>query len=323
MKLVTRTKKLGRRLASLLPWRAADDGTPTIRIDEFPRDNPALYARRSRSQGEGRGLVSQLCRYATLTSPTFRGWLGRLGDRVDAHRKQWELAYICQALDERGMLASGRRGLGFAVGAEKLPSFLASLGCRITATDLDGNDDRYEAWAKTGQWVGNLEALNAHGLCPDREFRERVEYRPVDMNNIPGDLAGYDFTWSTCSFEHCGNLELGLAFLERQMACLRPGGVAVHTTEFNLSSNDDTVKEGSFVIYRLRDIEAVCQRLVAQGHHVEPIDLNPGRHKLDKFVDPPPYYQSAKEPHGRIKHLRLALNGFASTSIGLIIRKAA
>jgi hypothetical protein len=77
------------------------------------------------------------------------------------------------------------------------------------------------------------------------------------------------------------------------------------------------------VIFRLRDIEEVCRRLTAQGHHVEPLDLDPGSDELDRFVDPPPYYESAKEPYGRIKHLRLNLAGYASTSIGLIIRKAA
>lgn len=325
---------LGRRLATTLARllnrrgrashepRAAASG-PAIRIREFPRRHPELFLPAPAAQTEGVGLVSQVCRFATLDSQAFRGWLQRLQIPWQVHRKPWELAYICQALSERGLLVPGTRGLGFAVGAEKLPAFLASLGCRITATDLASDDDRNRAWAETGQWVGTRDALNAERLCPDAEFRERVEFRPVDMNHVPDDLRGYDFTWSTCSFEHCGNLELGLQFLERQMECLKPGGVAVHTTEFNLSSNDDTVAEGSYVIYRLRDIEAVCTRLRSQGHHVEPIDIDPGSSDLDTFIDPPPYYASAQEPGGRVKHLRLCLNGHASTSIGLIIRKAA
>ena len=138
------------------------------------------------------------------------------------------------------------------------------------------------------------------------------------MNHVPADLTGYDFTWSTCSFEHCGSLELGLAFLQRQLDCLRPGGVAVHTTEFNLSSNDETLAVGPSVIYRLRDIEDMIQRLRSQGHHVEPLDIDPGDHEVDRFVDLPPY-----SGPGGIKHLRLDLEGFASTSLGLIIRKAA
>ena len=318
-------KSLLRRLvgrSSSSPRPAA--ASPPIRAHLFPRRHPELFHQPAAAgRTEGTGMLSQLCRYGTLDSRPFRDWITRLHDTWDAHRKKWELAYICQTLQERGLLAAGTRGLGFAVGAEKLPSLLAAHGCRITATDLPAEDERNRAWAATGQWVGNLEALNAHGLCSDREFRERVGYRPVDMNHIPDDLRGYDFTWSTCSFEHCGSIDLGLRFLERQMECLRPGGVAVHTTEFNLSSNDDTIATGPCVIFRLRDIEDVCRRLTGQGHHVEPLDLDPGSDELDRFVDPPPYYESAKEPYGRIKHLRLSLAGYASTSIGLIIRKAA
>jgi hypothetical protein len=312
-------KKVLRSLAA----RFRPEKPPPIQAHRFERRYPGLFLHRSAKRPEGTGLVSQVCRYATLDSKPFRGWIERLHDNWDAHRKQWELAYICQTLQERGLIRAGSRGLGFAVGTERIPSLLARLGCRITATDLPADDQRNRAWAATGQWVGNLEALNSHGLCPAGEFRERVEYRPVDMNHIPDDLRGYDFTWSTCSFEHCGSLELGLRFLERQMACLRPGGIAVHTTEFNLSSNDKTLDQGSCVIFRLRDIEDVCQRLIAAGHTVEPLDVDPGDDELDRYVDPPPYYQSAREPHGRIKHLRLNLAGYASTSIGIIVRKAA
>jgi len=296
---------------------------PDIRTGSFVRTEPRLHAAPAARAAEGVGLVSQLCRFATLDSAAFRGWAERLREPWRAHRKLWELAFLCQALDERGMLRPGRTGLGFAVGAEKLPALFAAHGCRITATDLPGDDERNRPWAASGQWVGNLEALNAAGLCPDRVFRDQVTYRPVDMNHIPSDLGGYDFTWSTCSFEHCGDLDLGLRFLERQMDCLRPGGVAVHTTEFNLTSNDATLADGPCVIYRLRDVEAVCRRLTDRGHRVEPIDLDPGSHPLDRVIDVPPYHQWATDPPARIKHLRLNLAGYASTSIALVIHKAA
>ena len=107
------------------------------------------------------------------------------------------------------------------------------------------------------------------------------------------------------------------------MDCLRPGGVAVHTTEFNLTSNDQTIVAGPAVIYRLRDVEDVVRRLTARGHHVELLDIDPGDRDIDRFVDPPPYSGSSDGPCGMIKHLRLDLEGYASTSIGLIIRKAA
>ena len=320
MQLASSARSFARRGARLL-HRTTGRCQPPIRVHRFPRERADLFLTDRRP--EGKDLVSQVCRHATLSSQTFRRWLERLQQPWQAHRKNWELAYICQTLDERGMLRPGMRGLGFAVGAEKLPSVFAAAGCRITATDLASHDDRSRHWAASGQWVGELEGLNAAGLCPPHEFRALVGYRPVDMNAIPADLRDYDFTWSTCSFEHCGSLDLGLQFLERQLECLRPGGIAVHTTEFNLSSNHDTLRSGPCVIYRLRDIESICHRLVRQGHHVEPIDPDPGETELDRFVDPPPYGQSASRPQGMVKHLRLNLAGFATTSIGLIIRKAA
>ncbi len=317
---------VGRTITSLVtdmfPGLRGAAEPPPIRIAEFSRQHPELFAHGPRAE-EGAGLVSQLCRFTTLDSPSFRRWLLRLGDGWHLHRKNWEHAYICQALHERGMLEPGSRGLGFAVGAEKLPAFFASLGCHVTATDLDMDDTRNRSWAATGQWVGRRDALNASGLCSADEFHQRVEFRPVDMNDVPDDLQGYDFTWSTCSFEHCGSLELGIQFLERQMECLRPGGVAVHTTEFNLSSNSRTVTRGPNVIYRLSDIEQVCIQLAARGHHVEPLDIDPGSSEIDRYVDPPPYAGSTGRHAEGFKHLRLALDGYASTSIGLIIRRAA
>lgn len=283
-----------------------------LRVQSFPRTAQELYATPSDIAARTR-TTSCLCTYAELDSPTFRRWTSTIGESWRAHRKLWELCYICETLDQRGMLGSGKKGLGFAVGLERLPSFFASRGCEILASDLPSEDERNKAWAATGQWAPGLEALNQFGLCPPDEYRKRVRFRPIDMNEIPADLTGFDFTWSTCSFEHCGNLELGLRFLERQMACLAPGGIAVHTTEFNLSSNDDTVDQGSYVVYRLKDIEGICLRLQEQGHLVEPLDLTTGTHELDLFVDGPPYSGD--------RHLRLDLNGFAATSIGLIIQK--
>jgi len=316
-------KALARKLRKWLgPTPITLPGSPPIRPHLLRRDRPELYLRGPR-RDDSRRLVGQLCRYQTLDSSTFRRWADVLGEPWRPHRKLWELAFICQALEERDMLRAGRRGLGFAVGAEKLPSAFAARGCRITATDLPADDERRNPWAQTGQWVGERDSLNAAGLCDPEAFRERVEFRPVDMNHVPGDLTSYDFTWSTCSFEHCGSLDLGLDFLRRQMDCLVPGGVAVHTTEFNLSSNDATVADGPCVIYRLRDLEAVYGELVAAGHTVEPLDVDPGRHRLDRFVDEPPYPDWLTTPAPKVKHMRLNLWGHASTSIALIIRKAA
>jgi len=310
---------VGDLLGSITAWRGPTAEGPRrllpssaarIAVAGFASSDPALHLGPTAADR----TVSSLCTFDQLDSPRFRHWVEAIREPWRPHRKLWELAYICESLAQRGMLEPGRRGLGFAVGAEKLPALFAARGCLITATDLPAEDERNQAWARTGQWVGDLAALNAAGLCPEGVFRDRVTYRPVDMNAIPADLTGFDFTWSTCSFEHCGSIELGLRFLEEQMQCLVPGGVAVHTTEFNLSSNDATVMDGSCVIFRLRDIEWIAGALRDAGHEVEPLDLATGGRPLDRHVDPPPYSQD--------RHLRLDLFGYASTSIGLIIRKS-
>lgn len=283
-----------------------------IAVRDFRRSTPGLHLAAGVRPDPGR-TISSLCTHAQLDSPPFRRWAAAIGEPWRAHRKLWELAYICETLEQRGMLAAGKRGLGFAVGMERLPSFFASRGCEILASDLPADDDRNRKWASSGQWAPGLEALNGFGLCPPEQFRDLVKFRPIDMNHIPDDLHGFDFTWSTCSFEHCGSLELGLRFLERQMLCLKPGGVAVHTTEFNLSSNDRTRSKGTTVIYRLKDVEDVCRRLQRQGHEVEPLDLDPGDHELDRHIDTKPYCTD--------RHLRLDLKRYAATSIGLVIRR--
>jgi hypothetical protein len=306
-------------LGSITAWgnghasRTKRTGRPsTARIDvaRFTKTDPSIYVGGPRPDR----TTSSLCTFDQLDSPRFRHWAAAIQEPWRAHRKLWELAYICETLEERGMLQPGRRGLGFAVGAEKLPALFAARGCKITATDLPAEDERNQAWAQTGQWVGNLASLSHPELCPEQAFRDNVSYRPVDMNAIPDDLTGYDFTWSTCSFEHCGSIELGLRFLEEQMRCLAPGGIAVHTTEFNLSSNDSTVMDGGCVIFRLKDIEWVIAALRDAGHDVEPLDLSTGTRELDRYVDAAPYSQD--------RHLRLDLWGYASTSIGLIVRKS-
>jgi len=290
--------------------RPSRGSTARIDVDRFGKTDPSIYVSGPRPDR----TTSSLCTFDQLDSPRFRHWAAAIQEPWRTHRKLWELAYICQTLDERDMLQPGRRGLGFAVGAEKLPALFASRGCTITATDLPSDDERNRQWAQTGQWVGNLASLSHPAICSEQAFRDNVSYRPVDMNDIPTDLTGFDFTWSTCSFEHCGGIELGLRFLEEQMRCLAPGGIAVHTTEFNLSSNDATVMDGNCVIFRLKDIEWIIGALRDAGHDVEPLDLTTGRRELDRYIDAAPYSQD--------RHLRLDLWGYASTSIGLIIRKS-
>jgi 2-polyprenyl-3-methyl-5-hydroxy-6-metoxy-1,4-benzoquinol methylase len=236
-----------------------------------------------------------------------------MGERPRLHRKQWEFAYIAQALFERGMLVPGKRGLGFGVGQEPLASLFANYGCTIVATDQDVQEAEKAGWKATGQHSNCLASLNGRGICAPAQFDSLVTFRIADMNNIPSDLVEFDFIWSSCALEHLGSIRKGQQFISRSMKCLHPGGVAVHTTEYNVSSNSKTITAGSTVLFRKSDIEQIVNRLGKDGHRVE-LDFDQGKGEVDQFIDRPPYLA---EPH-----LKLAIGQYVSTSFGLIIQHA-
>ena len=165
--------------------------------------------------------------------------------------------------------------------------------------------------ASEAEWAGGLEHLNTHGLCPDELFVRRVRFRPVDMNAIPDDLRGFDFTWSSCALEHLGTLGAGADFVVASLECLKPGGVAVHTTEYLVGSNDETVEAGGTVFYRRRDIEALVDRLRRAGHAID-VDFTLGSTPEDLHVDVAPYTDV---------HLRTRLGDFETTSLALVVTK--
>jgi SAM-dependent methyltransferase len=259
-------------------------------------------------------LGSKLCQQEDFSSSEYRYWCSAIKEEPIFHRKQWEFFFICQTLFEGGALERGRRGLCFGAGIEPLPALFASMGCDIVATDQAVEAARQGGWVDSNEYTVSLAALNGRGICEDQEFAARVSLRTVDMNEIPEDLADcFDFCWSACCFEHLGSLAHGMRFVEESIRTLKIGGVAVHTTEFNLSSNDATYESRDLSIYRRRDIQALVDRLTRAGHLVAPVNWSRGSGCLDKIVDFPPF---AREPH-----LRLDLFDHECTSIGLIIRR--
>ena len=258
-------------------------------------------------------LRSCMCTQAQLESRMFQAWGARLGERPrHLHRKVWEYCYISQALDERGLLGPGRRGLGFAVGQEPLPAMFASLGCDVVATDLDATEAGAQEWAARGMHADSLEALNGRGLCEPALFRERTSFRFVDMRALPpvAELGRFDFIWSACALEHLGTLERGEHFIFQSLRYLRPGGVAVHTTEYNVASNTSTITAGQSNIFRRQDLERIGADLRWMGYGVD-LDFADGDRPGDGVVDPWPYT-------GEV-HLKLLLEGYVATSFGLII----
>ena len=256
--------------------------------------------------------VSQLCTQAQMTDPAYYAWCDAIGLPHDPHRKCWEFIWIAAVLQRAGLLRDGARGLGFGCGSEPLPACFAARGVEIMATDAPPEIIDGQGWDTTGQHAAGLDPMRRPALISNELFEQRVRFRPADMNAIPADLQGFDFCWSACAYEHLGSIEHGLRFFEESMRTLRPGGLAVHTTEFNLTSNDRTFESQVLSIFRKRDFEELLRRLIAAGHTPWPLNLHPGTGPMDVHIDLPPY---------GLPHLKLQIMEYACTSIGLVVQK--
>jgi len=263
-------------------------------------------------------LQSKGCRQRDIESDWLGFWCSEIQCAVIYHRKVWEICYIAQAMYSHGMLVPGKNGLGFGCGSEPLPSLFAKYGVKILATDQDPADSQSAGWIESGQHTTSVERLRMANICPDPELRNTIDLRYVDMNKIPPDLDGrFDFCWSTCSLEHLGSIEHGLTFIERSLRTLKPGGVAVHTTEWNMNDEGDTVDYAQTVLFQKKHLMDVIGRIRRQGFLVAEPDFTHGEDLFDGITDLPPY-----GAHGAdVMHLRLSLSGYRCTSWGMIVQK--
>lgn len=145
-------------------------------------------------------------------------WDG-MKNRRTMHRKLWEWCVIAQALDERGFLQNGRRGIGFAVGKEPLSSLFALRGVGLIASDFI-SEGTAQQWLSTGQMGNSLEAIHWPGIISFEEFRTKVQFSNIDMRDISQVPRGaFDFSWSSCAIEHLGSLEAGFQFADSILKC--------------------------------------------------------------------------------------------------------
>ncbi|HZH50254.1 MAG TPA: hypothetical protein VEZ16_00080 [Microvirga sp.] len=245
--------------------------------------------------------------------PEFSRFLEGIRHPFQIHRKIWEFAYIAHHLERMGALGPGKRGLCFGAGEEPLPAFFAKRGSHIVATDAPA-EIVLGKWIETAQHSDNIGKLAKPEIIDNKLFTERVTFEPCDMNAISPHLKEFDFCWSACCLEHLGSLRHGLDFIINSVEkTLKIGGVACHTTELNLSSNEDTLESEHMSLFRRRDLEELIEDLRRRGHEVLPLVVTPGATPIDHYIDLPPYLNDP--------HLKLRLGGFVSTSVGIVVRR--
>ena len=262
-------------------------------------------------------LKAKGCTEADIESDWVAFWCKEINIPVSYHRKTWELAYVAQILFNEGKLVEGSCGIGFACGEEPLPSLFAKYGVRVLATDLDPNRAEAQGWIKTNQHAASFDKLRRADICPDLSRLDTMEGAYLDMNQIPADLNGkFDFCWSICSLEHLGSIANGLKFIENSLEILKPGGVSVHTMEFNVNEGE-TVDNWPTVLFQKQHLLHLSEKLRARGFEVYPFDFDRGQGILDGFVDLPPYLD---ENHTRHAHLKLSVDGFVCTSFSFVVK---
>jgi hypothetical protein len=80
------------------------------------------------------------------------------------------------------------------------------------------------------------------------------------------------------------------------------------------------------VLFQRRHFAQLAEELRKEGHELGELDFRVGDKPLDKFIDIPPFahdWPQSVAPRwgGSAAHLKISIDGFASTCFGLIISK--
>jgi len=188
-------------------------------------------------------------------------------------------------------------------------------GARVTITDMPEDQGTRKGWNNTNQWASSVASAFRPGIVDRKIFEANVDFAAVDMNKIPQDLLKneFDFIWSCGSLEHVGSADRAEAFIKNSLKCLKPGGIAVHTTEFTVSSLNFTLEIGNLVTFSKTRMDSLVQDVRRLGYESEDIDYRGGTDPVDQHIDIQPYRGD--------NHLKLAGYGLViHTSIGIIIR---
>lgn len=251
--------------------------------------------------------VSQLCTAAQFDEPAFLEIIQAMSLREGRSRSLWEHAWIVSLLATEGLVVAGKSGVAFDCGRERVGALLASRGVTVLGTGGNIADDRDAETRRLQLFYPEIVHID--------DFDGLVRFAALDPREAGSMPPGcHDFCWSLGIPARLGSIEAALDFFEASLVTLRPGGLALHTFSFNLTSDTATWELPNLVVLRRRDIEALAARLAPAGHRLLTFNTHPGLDTADETVK--------TEAHGPIGHRQR--HGFAvATSFGLAIRKVA
>jgi len=176
--------------------------------------------------------LNKICDRRDWAHPAWRQALTDLGYSADParlHRKEWEFAQGVYGLRRLRCLAPEAAALGLGAGAEPIIFFLAGRLRQVVATDLYAGDF-------SGQEADPRILRDPEAFAPFSYHRDRLEVRRMDATAIDYATESFDLVFSFSSFEHFGSRRAQRRCLGEIHRVLRPGGVAVLTTEVILNA---------------------------------------------------------------------------------------
>lgn len=222
--------------------------------------------------------VSQIATGDQLREPVAGGWISRLRPKGTSGPEHWRKVYTLQALRRYGMLEEGALGLGFERSASGMPAALAAFGTRIVAAF----PTRPGAQIKPAALKRDLAD---RAPCSKAVFDANVSVRIVPWRRLPPDLVNFDFLWSARVNELLFSVAAAAQFVEDTMACLRPGGLAVHTFGYDLAPSGRKIPSTERVMLQQGDIERIALLLVSRGHEVAQFKIDASDPILTPGVD--------------------------------------
>jgi len=279
-----------------------------------------------------------ICTASDLDAAWHRNLCALIGATNPLLRKLWEWTYSLKVFWDLGVFQRRGSGLGFGCGSEPMASLCANFAEHVLVTDAPPHVIDGKGWSDTNQHTAELSDARFPAMAPGVDLDAVLDFEFVDMNAIPEHLYDrFDFVWSSCALEHLGSKRAGLAFIANSLRCLKPGGVAVHTTEYDLSGTS-TIDHWDTVLFNQNDFEQVLPDMVREleeeqpgrSYELMPLKLERGQAFLDGYVDIPPYsyhpspnagFHPDQDTNYGYPMLNLSVDGFPCTSIAVVIRR--
>jgi SAM-dependent methyltransferase len=179
----------------------------------------------------------RLCKTCNIEDWYGEDWLSILDDiglgyqrnEQRRHRKAWEWVHGLYGLRRLGFLDDQTRALGVGAGKEHVIYYLANHVRRVIATDIYGEGGFKDDTAPREMLT------HPQKYAPFPYRHDRLSVRHMNGRKLDFDADSFDVVFSFSSIEHFGG-HIAAAEAVREMGrVLRPGGVAVISTELILN----------------------------------------------------------------------------------------